>query len=83
VGNTDLRFTKLTKFINEQFKIGNETFKKMESNFNEGCQQLYTYIVNVANTIEEIKASLCTLALKCQDMANAVKTNRSHIIAND
>jgi hypothetical protein len=44
---------------------------------------LYNYIVTIANTSEEIKASLCVLATKCQDMATAVKTNRSHIIANE
>ena len=55
----------------------------MQTNVKDNCQQLYNYIVNIANTAEEIKASLCVLATKCQDMATAVKTNRSHIIAND
>jgi methyl-accepting chemotaxis protein len=55
----------------------------MESKLKESSQQLYNYIVTLANTIEEIKASLCVLATKNHDMATAVKINRSHIIAND
>ena len=37
----------------------------------------------MATTTEEIKASLCVFATKSQDMASAVKVNRSHLIAND
>jgi methyl-accepting chemotaxis protein len=55
----------------------------MESKLKESSQQLYNYIVTLANSIEEIKASLCVLANKNHDMATAVKINRSHIIAND
>lgn len=42
---------------------------------------MYKHVVHIAHDEEEIKRSLCTLAGKCQSMAEAVKTNRSHIIA--
>ena len=49
----------------------------------DSCQQLFNYINTLANTTEEIKTSLGVFATKSQDMASAVKINRSHLIAND
>jgi predicted transcriptional regulator len=57
--------------------------KEMENNMRESSQRLFNYINILANTVEEIKASLCVFATKSQDMASAVKINRSHLIAND
>jgi methyl-accepting chemotaxis protein len=55
----------------------------MEQKMKESSQQLYNYIVTLANSVEEIKASLCVLATKNHEMATAVKVNRSQIIASD
>jgi hypothetical protein len=43
---------------------------------------MYNKLVHVAQDQEGIKQSLCTFAIKSQDIALAVKTNRSHIIAH-
>jgi monomeric isocitrate dehydrogenase len=82
MGKADSKFHKLMQFVNEQFKMGNTAFKKLEGNITSGCQDMYTHVIHLAKDQEEIKQSMCTLAGKCQDMAMAVKANRSHIIAH-
>jgi hypothetical protein len=54
----------MVEFVNEQFTKGNHTLKDMEKNMKDSCQQLYTYITTLANSVEEIKTSLCVFANK-------------------
>jgi cell division protein FtsB len=43
---------------------------------------MYNKMMHIAQDQEGIKRSLCTFAGKSQDIALAVKTNRSHLIAH-
>jgi hypothetical protein len=81
MGQNDEAFRRLTDFVNDQMRKGNQAIKHMESYISTTlfCATLFSYIVNIGGTQAKFTVSFTTLATKCHTMSSTVNSHSTLI----